>query len=67
MTLPYSHEQVTWDEHSLFIRGERIMFYSGESHPCRLPVPGLWLDVFQKLKSAGFAGVSFYTDWVSAS
>lgn len=26
---------VTWDEHSLFVRGERIMFYSGEFHPFR--------------------------------
>jgi beta-galactosidase GanA len=29
----------------------------------RLPVPSLWLDVFQKMKSAGFTGVSFYVDW----
>ncbi|KAL5358314.1 putative beta-galactosidase E [Aspergillus floccosus] len=56
-------EQVTWDEHSLFVRGERVMIYSGEFHPFRLPVPGLWLDVFQKIKSMGFTGVSFYTDW----
>ena len=54
---------VTWDEHSLFIRGERLFFYSGEFHPFRLPVPGLWLDVFQKIKAMGFNGVSFYTDW----
>lgn len=39
------------------------MFYSGEFHPFRLPVPGLWLDVFQKIKAMGFSGVSFYTDW----
>jgi hypothetical protein len=54
---------VTWDEHSLFVRGERVLFYSGEFHPFRLPVPGLWLDVFQKIKSAGYNGVSFYTNW----
>jgi hypothetical protein len=24
---------VTWDEHSLMIRGERVMLYSGEFHP----------------------------------
>lgn len=29
---------VTWDEHSLLIRGERVMLYSGEFHPFRLPV-----------------------------
>ncbi|KAL1962756.1 hypothetical protein VTN77DRAFT_9210 [Rasamsonia byssochlamydoides] len=54
---------VTWDEHSLFVRGERIMLFSGEFHPFRLPVPGLWLDIFEKIKSMGFTGVSFYTDW----
>ncbi|KAF2723861.1 glycoside hydrolase family 35 protein [Polychaeton citri CBS 116435] len=54
---------VTWDEHSLSIRGERIMFFSGEFHPYRLPVPSLWLDVFQKIKSLGYNGVSFYIDW----
>ncbi|KAJ5757703.1 uncharacterized protein N7511_006397 [Penicillium nucicola] len=39
------------------------MLFSGEFHPFRLPVPGLWLDIFQKIKSMGFTGVSFYTDW----
>ncbi|KAH8203940.1 hypothetical protein TruAng_001882 [Truncatella angustata] len=54
---------VTWDEHSIFIRGERVVFFSGEFHPFRLPVPSLWLDIFQKIRSAGFTGVSFYVDW----
>jgi hypothetical protein len=54
---------VTWDDHSLFVHGERILFYSGEFHPFRLPVPGLWLDVFQKIKALGYSGVSFYVDW----
>ncbi|KAH9826928.1 glycoside hydrolase family 35 protein, partial [Teratosphaeria destructans] len=54
---------VTWDEHSLFVRGERVLFYSGEFHPFRLPVPSLWLDIFQKIKALGYNGVSFYTDW----
>ena len=65
---PYAQQPlqnlVTWDEHSLFVRGERIMIFSGEFHPFRLPVPDLWLDIFQKLKSAGFSAVSFYTHWV---
>ena len=30
---------------------------------CRLPVPDLHLDVFQKIKSLGYNGVSFYVDW----
>lgn len=54
--------QATWDSHSLLIRDERIMLFSGEFHPFRLPVPGLWLDIFQKIKAMGFTAVSFYTD-----
>jgi beta-galactosidase GanA len=29
----------------------------------RLPVPSLWLDVFQKIKALGYNAVSFYVDW----
>lgn len=47
----------------MFVRGERILFYSGEFHPFRLPVPSLWLDVFQKIKAMGYNGVSVYFDW----
>ncbi|KAM0415981.1 hypothetical protein ACHAPT_013080, partial [Fusarium lateritium] len=54
---------VTWDEYSIMVRGERVMFYSGEMHPFRLPSPGAWLDVFQKIKASGFTGVSFYLMW----
>ncbi|KAI0481363.1 glycoside hydrolase superfamily [Xylariaceae sp. FL0804] len=54
---------VTWDEHSLFVHGERVMIFSGEAHPYRLPVPSLWSDVFQKVKALGFNCVSFYVDW----
>lgn len=54
---------VTWDEFSVMVRGERVLFLSGEFHPFRLPSPGLWLDVFQKIKAVGFSGVSFYVNW----
>lgn len=54
---------VTWDEHSLYIKGERVMIMSGEFHPWRLPVPSLWLDIFQKIKAMGFNCISFYTNW----
>ncbi|KAE8151998.1 putative beta-galactosidase A [Aspergillus avenaceus] len=54
---------VTWDDKSLFINGERVMIFSGEVHPFRLPVPSLWLDLFQKIKALGFNCVSFYIDW----
>ncbi|PMB63427.1 putative beta-galactosidase A [Beauveria bassiana] len=54
---------ITWDDKSLFIRGERALMYSGEFHPFRLPVPSLYLDVFQKIRAMGFNMVSFYVDW----
>jgi hypothetical protein len=54
---------VTWDEKSLFVHGERLLLLSGEFHPFRLPSPGLWLDVFQKVRALGYSGVSFYVDW----
>ncbi|KAL4904335.1 putative beta-galactosidase A [Aspergillus multicolor] len=54
---------VTWDDKSVTLNGERIMIYSGEFHPFRLPSPGLWLDVLQKIKALGFNTVSFYVDW----
>jgi hypothetical protein len=54
---------VTWDEHSLFINGERIMIFSGEFHPFRLPVPSLWTDVLEKVKALGLNTVSIYVDW----
>ena len=34
------------------------------AEPSSLPVPSLWLDVFQKIKALGYNGVSFYTAWV---
>jgi beta-galactosidase GanA len=39
------------------------MLFSGEFHPSRLPSPGLWLDVFQKISSMGYTAVLFYVDW----
>lgn len=68
---PYKREAlqdiVTWDQHSIFVNGERVLFYSGEYHPFRLPVPGLWFDVFQKIRALGYTGVSIYTDWALVS
>ena len=54
---------VTWDERSLFVRHQRVIFFSAEFHPFRLPVPALWRDVFEKIRAMGYNGVSFYVDW----
>jgi hypothetical protein len=45
---------------SAFFRGFHIT--SVLTHH-RLPVTGLWLDVFQKIKALGFNTVSFYVHW----
>lgn len=47
------------------MHGERLYIFSAEIHPFRLPVPDLWLDLFQKVKSLGFNTVSFYVHWAS--
>ncbi|KAH0831870.1 glycoside hydrolase family 35 protein [Lanmaoa asiatica] len=52
---------VLWDKYSLVLKGQRIFIHSGEFHPFRLPVPGLWLDILQKIKAGGFNAISIYT------
>ncbi|KAK0543686.1 hypothetical protein OC845_005996 [Tilletia horrida] len=54
---------VQWDKYSMIIAGKRTFFFSVEFHPWRLPVPGLWRDVLDKVKAAGFNCVSIYTHW----
>jgi beta-galactosidase GanA len=56
-------KQVSWDQYSLMVDGKRIVVWSGEMHPFRLPNPALWRDVIQKMKALGFNGVAFYFDW----
>ncbi|KAG2088470.1 glycoside hydrolase family 35 protein [Suillus cothurnatus] len=51
---------VLWDKYSLIIKGQRVFIHSGEFHTFRLPVPGLWLDILQKVKAAGFNAISVY-------
>ena len=45
---------VTWDSHSFFIRGERLLLYSSDFHPFQLLVLGLRLDIFSNAKALGF-------------
>ncbi|CDO72277.1 Glycoside Hydrolase Family 35 protein [Trametes cinnabarina] len=53
-------EVVQWDNYTLFLHGQRLFLHSGEFHTFRLPVPDLWLDIFQKMVAAGLNGVSIY-------
>jgi hypothetical protein len=54
---------VSWDRYSLLIDGRREMIFGGEFHPFRLPSPGLWRDVLQKIKASGLNTVSIYFAW----
>ncbi|MEU0791675.1 beta-galactosidase [Amycolatopsis sp. NPDC005961] len=54
---------VTYDGYSFLVDGNRTYLWSGEFHSYRLPSPDLWLDIFQKMKAAGFNSTSLYFDW----
>ena len=54
---------VTYDGYSFLVDGNRTYLWSGEFHSYRLPSPDLWLDIFQKMKAAGFNATSLYFDW----
>ncbi|CAE6453872.1 unnamed protein product [Rhizoctonia solani] len=58
-----SSAAVTFDQHSLLLDGKRVMVFSGEFHPWRLPSTPLWRDVLEKMKAAGFNAVSIYFHW----
>ncbi|MBW8735227.1 MAG: beta-galactosidase, partial [Asticcacaulis sp.] len=55
--------KISWDRRSLMIDDKRVMIWSGEFHPFRLPSPSLWRDVLQKMKATGYNAVTFYFDW----
>ncbi|KAI0688987.1 glycoside hydrolase family 35 protein [Cytidiella melzeri] len=59
-----SSAAVTFDAHSMFLDDKRLYLFSGEVHAWRMPSgPAMWRDVFQKMKAAGFNGVSVYHHW----
>jgi hypothetical protein len=60
---PAPAHTVTFDHYSLMIDGKRTFIWSGEFHPFRLPSPGLWRDVLEKMKADGYNAVSMYFDW----
>ncbi|MFF7947181.1 beta-galactosidase [Streptomyces griseorubiginosus] len=54
---------VGFDGYSLLVDGRRLVLWSGEMHPFRLPSPSLWRDVLQKMRAHGFNAVSVYVAW----
>nr|WP_228122655.1 beta-galactosidase [Saccharothrix syringae] len=55
--------QVGYDRYSLTVDGQRVLLWAGEFHYFRLPSPDLWRDVLEKIRAAGFNGVSLYFHW----
>ncbi|HTI24392.1 MAG TPA: beta-galactosidase, partial [Kutzneria sp.] len=60
---PRASHTISYDGYSFLIDGKRTYLWSGEFHYYRLPSPDLWLDIFQKMKAAGFNATSLYFDW----
>ena len=58
-----SFGRVSYDSRSLMIDGKRLVIWSSEFHPFRLPSPDLWRDILQKMKASGFNTVAVYFDW----
>ncbi|MFJ7899232.1 beta-galactosidase [Streptomyces sp. NPDC096198] len=54
---------VGFDRYSMLVDGRRVVLWSGEMHPFRLPSPSLWRDVLHKLRAHGYNTVSVYVSW----
>ncbi|MFJ6082428.1 beta-galactosidase [Streptomyces sp. NPDC092369] len=54
---------IEFDRYSLLVDGSRLVVWSGELHPFRLPSPSLWRDVLQKMRAHGYNAVSIYVSW----
>ncbi|MGE5291882.1 MAG: beta-galactosidase [Micromonosporaceae bacterium] len=59
---PVTHT-ISYDQYSLIIDGKRTFIWSGEFEYWRLPSPGLWRDILQKMKAEGYNAVTIYFDW----
>ena len=55
--------EIAYDQHSLIINGTPLVVQSAEFHYFRLPSPGLWRDVLEKIKAGGFNTISVYFNW----
>lgn len=53
-------KSVTWDPGSLMVDGKRVYILAAEFHYERMPVPEMWLDIFQKFKAEGYNTVNIY-------
>ncbi|MDH6227126.1 hypothetical protein M2169_004096 [Streptomyces sp. MJP52] len=54
---------VRHDRYSLIVDGQRLVLWSGEFHPFRLPSPSLWRDALQKIRASGHNAVTVPVAW----
>ncbi|KOG33398.1 glycoside hydrolase family 35 protein [Streptomyces resistomycificus] len=54
---------VGFDRYSLIVDGRRLVLWSGEMHPFRLPSPSLWRDVLHKTRAHGHNAVGVHVAW----
>ncbi|HET9139857.1 beta-galactosidase, partial [Actinophytocola sp.] len=54
---------VGYDHYSVTVDGKRVLLWGGEFHYFRLPSQQLWRDVLERIRAAGFNGVSLYFNW----
>ncbi|MGW3987372.1 glycoside hydrolase family 35 protein [Streptomyces sp. NPDC004830] len=55
--------EIRFDRHSLLVDGRRLVLWSGEMHPFRLPSPSLWRDVLEKMRAHGHNAVTASVAW----
>jgi hypothetical protein len=54
---------VNVDRYSLVVDGRRLVLWSGELSPFRVPSPSLWRDLLQKMHAHGYNAVSVRVPW----
>ena len=54
---------VSHDKYTMLVDGQRLPVWSAEVHGWRLPSPGLWRDMLEKVKASGYNTISIYVNW----
>ncbi|MFG3099134.1 beta-galactosidase [Streptomyces sp. NPDC048182] len=55
--------RVAVERDALVVDGRRLVLWSGELHPFRLPSPALWRDVLEKIRAHGCNAVTVPLAW----
>ena len=55
--------RVSFDRHSLFVDGRRVIVRAGSLHYFRLPARALWRDRIAQMRDAGLNAIDVYYPW----